>query len=146
MKILITIILVLFLGNMVRLGVAHQESPSETLERVIDGDTFVASGRKIRLWGIDAPEKDHPTSYAATLYLKTLLEAGDLECEQIDIDRYKRDVMKCFVDGDDVARSLVRFGMATDYKRYSKGYYDFEESIARKNNSGLWKFKNGEAI
>jgi len=121
-------------------------SVSIKLMRVIDGDTFIGSDRRIRLWGIDAPEKDHPSSYAATLYLTTLLEAGEIECEQIDIDRYERDVMKCFVDGDDIARSLVRFGMATDYKKYSKGYYGFEEGIARKNNSGLWKFKNGEAI
>jgi len=119
---------------------------SMTVERIIDGDTFVASGVKIRLWGIDAPEKDHPVSYAAALYLETLLGEGNLSCEFVDIDRYERSVMKCFVDNNDIARSLVRFGMATDYKRYSKGYYDFEENIAKKNHSGLWKYEGSKKI
>ena len=43
------------------------------LERVIDGDTFAGSRRKIRLWGIDAPEKDEPEYLAATLYLEVIL-------------------------------------------------------------------------
>jgi len=129
--------------------VSHaQINEAETLqyERVIDGDTFVASGIKIRIWGIDAPEKDHPVSYAATLYLKTILEGGELTCEFVDTDRYQRSVMKCFVDNHDIASDLVRFGMATDFKRYSKGYYDFEETIAKKNSSGIWKLHNSTPI
>jgi endonuclease YncB( thermonuclease family) len=40
----------------------HEERPAQThfpmeLERVVDGDTIIASDTKIRLWGIDTPEK-----------------------------------------------------------------------------------------
>ena len=115
-------------------------------ERVIDGDTFVASGITIRLWGIDAPEKDHPVSYAATLFLETMLKEGTLSCQFMHTDRYKRSVMMCFVDNYDISSQLVRFGMAKDYKKYSNGYYNVEESIAEKNNSGLWKYKDSEPI
>jgi endonuclease YncB( thermonuclease family) len=108
-------------------------------ERTIDGDTFVASGRKIRLWGIDAPEKNDPASLASTLYLEVILKKGILTCKQIDVDRYRRDVMQCFVDGFDVASDLVRFGLAKDYKKYSGGFYSSEEAFAKKNKSGIWK-------
>lgn len=107
-------------------------------ERTIDGDTFVASGRKIRLWGIDAPEKKAPASLASTLYLETVLENGILTCKKIDVDRYRRDVMQCFVDGIDVASDLVRLGLAKDYKKYSGGFYSSEEGVAKKNKSGIW--------
>ena len=127
-------------------AIADEKLTSFNLERVIDGDTFVASGKKIRLWGIDAPEKDHPVSFASTLFLETLLKQGELECKQIDIDRYKRLVMQCFVDGKDVAADLVRFGLATDYKRYSKGHYNFEEDLARRNESGIWSSRIGDPL
>jgi endonuclease YncB( thermonuclease family) len=57
------------------------------LERVIDGDTIVASGQKIRLWGFDTPEKGHPLYKVATLYLETILAEGGLSCKFIDTDR-----------------------------------------------------------
>ena len=107
-------------------------------ERIVDGDTFYASGKKIRVWGIDAPEKNHVLYFASTLFLETLLKDGTLECRQVDIDRYKRLVMQCFSDGHDVAKDMVRFGMATDFKRYSNGHYDLMENEAKTNKRGLW--------
>lgn len=113
----------------------------ETLvfERIVDGDTFIASGQRIRLWGVDAPEKDEPHSYTATLYLETLLEYGVLKCKFISEDRYQRSVMQCYVDGKDVASDLVKFGLARDDYRYSKGYYKDDEYSARYKKIGVWK-------
>lgn len=115
------------------------DTNSYAIERIIDGDTFIADGVRIRLWGIDAPEKGEDVSLASTLYLETLLSQGNVDCKFKHKDRYKRDVMQCFVDGHDVASDLVKFGLATDYKRYSKGHYQFEEDLAKRNRVGIWK-------
>jgi endonuclease YncB( thermonuclease family) len=107
-------------------------------ERVVDGDTFIASGKRIRLWGIDAPEKGEPESYAASMYLEVLLEQGNLTCSFKHKDRYDRDVMQCFSNGYDVASDLVKQGMATDYKKYSNGYYSNQEKEAKSKSLGIW--------
>lgn len=109
-----------------------------TLERVIDGDTFVASGRKIRIWGIDAPERGTPLFRVSTIYLETILKDPALACKFAEKDRYKRDVMQCFVDHRDIATMMVQMGMALDYIRYSDGYYQPEEIDAIENKRGIW--------
>jgi len=116
------------------------------VERIIDGDTFVADGIKIRLWGIDAPEKDEEAWLTSTLYLETLLAQGRVDCKFKYQDRYKRDVMQCFVDGYDIASDMVKFGLARDYKSYSKGHYQFEEDFAKKKRVGIWKNPTSDEI
>ena len=116
------------------------------IERIIDGDTFVAEGVKIRLWGIDAPEKNEELAFASTMYLETLLSQGKVDCKFKHQDRYKRDVMQCFVDGNDIASDMVRFGLAEDYERYSKGHYRFDEDYAKKKRVGIWVNSPSEEI
>lgn len=128
----------LFILSLIFVVSCNKEETVLVYERIIDGDTFVANGKKIRLWGIDAPEKNEPESFAASLYLETLLEQGELRCEFFNTDKYQRDVMTCYSDGHDIASDLVKMGMARDYKRYSKGYYDAEEKEAKANNRGIW--------
>lgn len=108
------------------------------VERVIDGDTFVASGIKIRLWGIDAPERDEPLYQHSRQALVYFLESGSLTCSQIDTDRYGRSVMQCESDRQDVGALMVRAGFARDFARYSKGFYAAEEDEARRGNLGIW--------
>lgn len=108
-------------------------------ERAIDGDTFVASGHKIRIWGIDTPEKDEVGYLAAKMLLEALLKDGRLLCKSIEKDRYKRDVMYCTIDDLDVGSMMVQAGIAKDYTRYSGGYYRVEQAKAKKEKRGLWK-------
>lgn len=108
------------------------------LERVIDGDTIVASGIKIRLWGIDTPEKGQPLYMVATLYLESILAEGGLACKHIDTDRYQRAVMHCRVNGADIGAMMVRMGMARDFTKYSGGFYQREEKEAKAKGRGLW--------
>ncbi len=109
------------------------------LERVIDGDTFVASGRKIRLWGINAPEKNAPAFLASTWLLQGLIKDGPLTCKLIERDRYQREVMHCLIDGLDVGAMMVKMGMAKDHPKYSGGYYQLEQNEAKAENRGIWK-------
>ncbi len=117
----------------------RSNSDSYKVERVIDGDTFIANDTRIRLWGIDAPEKNEPIADKSTSRLKSLLSQGNVTCVFKHKDRYERDVMQCFAGDIDVASDMVKLGLATDYKRYSKGYYETEEGIAKKQKIGIWR-------
>lgn len=108
------------------------------LERVIDGDTIVASGLKIRLWGIDAPEHGDALYRVSTLYLETILSEGGLTCKFIELDRYSRSVMHCSVRGADIGSIMVQMGMAKDYTRYSGGFYQEEQAEAKRELRGIW--------
>lgn len=96
------------------------------VSKVLDGDTFTLSGesRRIRVWGLDAPEWDHRGGSAATATLRGLISGKRLTCAILDVDRYGRLVGQCFLpDGRDIAAEMIRSGAATEYCRYSRGYY-----------------------
>lgn len=96
------------------------------VSKVLDGDTFTLSGesRRIRVWGLDAPEWDHRGGAAATKSLRGLISGKRLSCTVKDNDRYGRLVAQCFLpDGRDIAAEMIRSGAAREYCRYSQGYY-----------------------
>jgi endonuclease YncB( thermonuclease family) len=132
------------IGSLIVLATSGHDLEDQifTFERIIDGDTFVASGKTIRLWGIDAPERDHPVGYAALLYAEALLNIEPIQCQYMHIDRYDRTVMKCADATGDIGAQLVRMGMATDYLRYSKGYYASLQRKAKQEMRGIWKYDN----
>lgn len=107
-----------------------QTQSSNALEakvsKILDGDTFTLSGesRRIRVWGLDAPEWNHRGGPAATATLRGLISGKRLRCAVLDIDRYGRLVAQCFLpDGRDIAAEMIRSGAATEYCRYSRGFY-----------------------
>ena len=96
------------------------------VSKIQDGDTFTLSGesRRIRVWGLDAPEWNHRGGSAATATLRGLISGKRLRCAIRDIDRYGRLVAQCFLpDGRDIAAEMIRSGAAREYCRFSKGYY-----------------------
>lgn len=96
------------------------------VSKILDGDTFTLSGqsRRIRVWGLDAPEWNHHGGSTATATLRRLISGKELRCAVRDIDRYGRLVGQCFLpDGRDIAAEMIRSGLATEYCRYSRGYY-----------------------
>lgn len=113
----------------------------ETLEfqRVVDGDTIVASGRKIRLWGIDAPERGEALFEVSSKGLELFISDQSLTCKFIELDRYQRDVMHCLVNGKDIGALMIKVGFAKDYSKYSGGFYKPEERFAKKAKLGVWK-------
>lgn len=96
------------------------------VSKILDGDTFTLSGesRRIRVWGLDAPEWNHRGGSAATATLRGLISGKRLSCAILDIDRYGRLVAQCFLpDGRDIAAEMIRSGAADEYCRYSGGFY-----------------------
>ena len=105
---------------------ATAEEFSGTVTRVTDGDTFHLSGvdPAIRVWGLDAPERDERGGSAATRAMRSLIGGQPLTCVLVDIDRYQRLVGQCFLpNGQDIAQAMISMGVATEYCRYSGGFY-----------------------
>lgn len=91
--------------------------------RVIDGDTIEIRETRIRLWGIDAPEINTPRGRLAKKMLYVVINDNEVVCFGTGWDRYKRLVARCYVQNQDIARWMLRFKMAREWCRYSKGYY-----------------------
>jgi endonuclease YncB( thermonuclease family) len=116
--------------------------------RVLDGDTIVVAGERVRLHGIDAPELDQsfrcggremPCGAMAMAALEALTAGVRLRCEVVERDRHGRLVAKCFSpSGVDVGRRMVSAGWALAYRRYSTDYVDAENE-ARRARRGLWR-------
>ena len=107
-------------------GIAEAPSFSAEVKRITDGDTFRAHelAPAIRIWGLDAPETDEAGGSAATQALIDLIEGQTLTCHIKDVDRYSRIVGQCFLEnGLDIAAEMIRIGVASEYCRYSEGFY-----------------------
>ena len=114
---------------------------------ITDGDTMKISNNKIRLHGIDAPEKnqkctkklkEYNCGVVATEALIKKIGKNDVKClNQRNRDRYRRFIGVCFVEKEDLNRWMVRNGYAVAYRRYSKDYV-LDEEFAKINRLGLW--------
>lgn len=100
---------------------------SGRVDYVKDGDSLRIKGVKpdIRLFGVDAPEKGDRGSQQATDALKRYAPKGRaVSFIQMDTDRYGRIVARVFLkDGREINRMMIEQGGATEYCKYSKGFY-----------------------
>jgi len=114
---------------------------------VADGDTItVLKGHtqiKIRLHGIDSPEKGQAFGNRAKQFTSDLVFGKTVAVRPTDTDRYGRTVAWVFVDGLNLNEEIVRAGFAWHYKRYSKDTNLAQaEADARANKRGLWRDPN----
>ncbi|MEM9911077.1 MAG: thermonuclease family protein [Pseudomonadota bacterium] len=102
--------------------------------RIIDGDTIVIEKTQIRLFGIDAPELDHPYGKNAKWALIGLCKGKLVRAEILERDVHGRTVAKCYLpDGRDLSAEMVKRGWAIDWPKFSGGQYGhLEVSAARK--------------
>ena len=110
---------------------------------VTDGDTItVLSGTertKIRLQGIDTPERGQDFSKKATRFTSRLVAGQQVRIFPRERDRYGRLVARVEVDTKDVALELVKAGLAWHYKRYSSDLgLAAAEQQARAEKLGIW--------
>jgi endonuclease YncB( thermonuclease family) len=110
---------------------------------VLDGDTIILKGEKIRLEGIDAPEFSqtctgkagpYPCGRDAKRQLAALAKVGPVECTGWQNDKYGRLLGACAAGTVDLNRQMVLSGWAVSY-----GAYLAEEVSAKKAGKGVWQ-------
>ena len=118
---------------------------------VLDGDTIdvMRDGRaqRIRLHGIDCPEKTQPFGTKAKHFASSLAYGAVVRVEERDTDRYGRTVgVVALPDGRILNQELARAGLAWWYREYAPGDRTLEalEREARENKRGLWSDPHAE--
>lgn len=118
---------------------------------VTDGDTITVLDdqhiqHKIRLAGIDAPEKAQAFGQRSKEHLASLVFGRRVLIEAEKQDRYKRTVGKVVIDGRDANLAMVVAGLAWHYKKYQgeqsssdRLLYSDAERGAREVRRGLWQ-------
>lgn len=124
---------------------------------VSDGDTITVlepgnRQHKIRLSGIDAPEKAQPFGNVSKKSLSDMVFDRTVTVEYSKLDRYGRKVGKVIESGVDVNLRQVEKGMAWFYKKYQNEqpiedrlFYLEAETKARQERLGLWLDNNPKA-
>lgn len=131
-----------------------------TVIHVADGDTVTVldgahARHKVRLSGIDAPEKHQAFGTRARRHLAALVQGNAVIVTGNKRDRYGRIVGQVFVaqcadqtcsGTEDAGLALLRAGLAWHYKQYQReqdtgerSRYAAAEQAARIKQEGLWQ-------
>lgn len=140
--------LTLFLCSCESSSEINSDALTGSVVGIIDGDTYdiVLNGTqtRIRMFGIDAPERGMGYYHVAKQYLGELCKDQIIRLEVLNTDRYGRMVAKSFLsDGRELGAEMIKVGLAWHFKRYSD-----DESLAkleiaaRENKIGLWSSNN----
>ena len=125
-----------------------------TVVGISDGDTLTLldankTQYRIRLDGIDAPERTQPYGQRARQSLAALAHGRVASADCPKVDRYGRAVCRVIIDGVDVGLEQIRRGYAWHYVKYAheqraadRERYARAESDARAANIGLWSFSD----
>lgn len=142
-------ILLLFLTNAAPSGFQDRSlvgrEVSARVVSVIDGDTVdvIVTGTdypiRIRLEGIDAPERGEAFSSRALVFMRVLLFDKHVRVEGKAIDRYGRLVARITIGAEDASVQIADAGLACHYRAYSSDpKLDDAETRAREAARGFW--------
>lgn len=114
---------------------------------VLDGDTFIlltASNRqvRIRLHGIDCPEKNQPFGQVAKKFASNAIFGKTVRVDSLDTDRYGRTIGMVWYDEPtkNLNEELLKAGVAWHYKRYDQNpKWAKLEQDAKDAKIGLWQ-------
>lgn len=123
---------------------ATRDTISGKVVRIIDGDTFelltaAQVNERIRLHGIDCPERSQPFSRKAKDHLEALVAGKTVSIIRMDKDRYNRTIAMVYIGTTNVNESMLRAGFAWHFRRYDQNpRWQELELEARTNKRGLW--------
>lgn len=121
---------------------------------VADGDTVTVldsdkQQHRIRLAGIDAPEKRQAFGNRSRQALASMVFRQHVTVDYQKTDRYGRLIGKVFANQVDINLKILRIGLAWHYKDYQgeqsvedRAAYSEAESTARNDGVGLWQDQN----
>lgn len=138
----------------------HAEEMIGKIVGISDGDTATLLTPdkvqvKIRLYGIDAPEKDQPFGQKSKQMLSDLIFDKNVKVWKEDTDKYGRTVGRIYLNSTaltpkiDVNLSMISQGGAWAYRKYlgqgDQSFIHAEES-AKKNKLGLWGLQEDQIM
>jgi endonuclease YncB( thermonuclease family) len=131
-------------------GLVHAHEVGGRVVAVQDGDTVTILDadrvqRRVRIAGIDAPEKSQAFGEAAKQSLARLVHGRQVEARCPKRDRFGREVCSVYLGSRDVGLEQVRGGYAWWYREYAReqtpddrATYEAAETDARQARRGLW--------
>jgi endonuclease YncB( thermonuclease family) len=144
----------IFLFLLLNFPILYAETLTGRVVRITDGDTIVVLDadkvqHKIRLQGIDAPERRQAFGTKSKEHLSDLVAGKTVEVDYSKYDRYGRVLGIVLVNGEDANLEQVEAGMAWHYKKYQgeqspsdRVKYSDAELEARRQKIGLWHDQN----
>lgn len=118
---------------------------------VTDGDTIKivdknGEQRKIRLYGIDAPEKGQGYGSKAEDMLSAMIAGKNVEYKIVDTDKYGRSIGYLYLNGVCINAAMVKSGFAWVYTKYCNDRICSKmsqyQNEAKTKGLGLWQDAN----
>lgn len=119
-----------------------------TAIKIADGDTFTLLTHdkkliRVRLYGIDCPERSQPFGYESSQFTAKQLKGRIVRVEQKYKDRYNRVVGMVYMGNRNLNTNLLKAGLAWHYTTYDKNKkWAKLENRARISRKGLWADDN----
>lgn len=140
---------ILLLAFLLAAQVTYAVDLPGTVVRVVDGDTIVLEAQgarhKIRLAGIDAPERNQPWGETSTRELRRMVAGRHVVVDWYKKDQWKRLIGTVRLAGEDVNLHMIERGIGWHFKRYEaeqhpadRAAYAAAEDAARAARLGLW--------
>lgn len=114
--------------------------------RAVDGDSLTVDGRRVRLFGIDAPEyrqtcrigwSNWACGSDAAAAMRGMVDGRQLSCASVAHDVYGRTVANCHVGGIDPAAAMIDKGLAIVLDNAPQAYFS-RQTRSKSGNSGIW--------
>lgn len=116
---------------------------------ITDGDTISIltnnnQSVKVRLYGIDAPERNQAYGSKAKEFLSSLIYNRTVTVQPISLDQYGRLIARIYLDGREMSLTMVQYGFAMWYQQYAKKDIELKnaQAKAKKQQLGIWQEAN----
>lgn len=131
-------------------GTVNAEMIAGRVVAIADGDTLTLLDKshqqhRVRLLGIDAPEKNQAFGQRSKQHLAALVFDRQVQANCPTVDRYQRKVCKVTINDVNANLKQVETGMAWWYRAYAgdqavgdRILYESAEKSARGRRIGLW--------
>lgn len=112
--------------------------------KIVDGDTYDLLTEdkqtlRIRMEGIDAPERGMPFYKVSKNYLGSLCFQKDVTIKVMETDVHNRLVADTYLADKEMGQEMIKAGLAWHFKKYSSDETLSQLEIeARNNKVGLW--------
>lgn len=118
------------------------------VEKVLDGDTIVVAGQRVRLIYIDAPELKQVSSDKALIgriskiQLQKLILGKNIHVRYFKRGKYKRILGEVFHQGKSINELMISQGYAFPYGWEYPSLLDSLHYMAKLKHNGIFKYKN----